>query len=310
MVTTLSGVNRDYSDVIIDGPWDHEFVSAHGARFHVVTAGMANSGPLITLVHTTPLMWWQWRHTIPALADAGWRVAALDMRGTGASDKPPTGYDQITRTRDVAGVIRSLGASKAIIVGHGLGAVTAWSMPSLQPAITVGVAALSAPHPARLHASLRTSLNKLPWRRLPALHLPSLGERTLTRPETMSRLFTRFGHQPVPGQVIDTYANALRIPFAAHNSLEPLRWYTKGIAGPVGRRYLQGVRTGITVPALQLQGAHDGLLRRELIAADSSALCSNLRFETISDAGFFLTEEVPNTVNDLLIDWLSKSFPQ
>lgn len=301
-------MNRDYSDVLIEGPWEHEFVSAHGGRFHVVTAGQASTRPLVVLLHSTPLFWWQWRHVIPALTEAGYRVAAMDMRGTGASDKPPSGYDQITLTRDVAGVIRSLGARNAVIVGHGLGAITAWSMPALQPAVTRGVAALSAPHPARLHTSLRASLHKRPVSRLAGLGIPSLGERRIARANTVSSVFDHLGHQPVPGQIVDVYANALRIPFAARGSLEPLRWYARGMPTPLGRRYYQAVRTGISVPALQLQGAHDGLLRREVIAADSMALCMNLRFEMISDAGFFLTEEAPDTVNGLLVDWLGKSF--
>ena len=58
----------------------------------------------------------------------------MDLRGYGASDKPPRGYDTLTLAADVAGVIRSLGESRAVVVGHGWGGWIAWSMPTLQPA--------------------------------------------------------------------------------------------------------------------------------------------------------------------------------
>jgi pimeloyl-ACP methyl ester carboxylesterase len=67
------------------------------------------------------------------------------------------------------------------------------------------------------------------------------------------------------------------------------------------------VRAPVQVPALQLQGALDGCLRRESAAVDASALCLNLRYEVLSNAGFFLPEEDPVTVNDILLDWLSDS---
>ena len=57
-------------------------------------------------------------------------MAAIDLRGYGASDKPPRGYDTFTLTADVASIVRSLGESSAVIVGHGWGGWIAWSMPT------------------------------------------------------------------------------------------------------------------------------------------------------------------------------------
>ncbi len=58
-----------------------------------------SSAPLVVLLHCFPQFWWAWRHQLEALGEAGYRVAAMDLRGTGASDKPPIGYDAPTRTR-------------------------------------------------------------------------------------------------------------------------------------------------------------------------------------------------------------------
>ncbi|WP_333810660.1 alpha/beta hydrolase [Timonella senegalensis] len=301
-------MNRDFSDVLTDGPWKHEFVSANGARFHVALAEPAQKpAPLVILLHAFPQFWWAWRNQIPALVDAGYRVAAMDMRGTGASDKPPTGYDMATRTRDVAGVIRSLGEQNAVIIGHGLGGATAWAMASLQPSVTRAVAALSAPHPAHVHTSTRTTLTRAAYAQISLFRVPTLAEKTLVKPEALAKMMNSWAHVKFSQQDIDVYANALGIPFAAHNSLEPMRWYKHSLPTPLGRRFLQSVRTPVTIPALQLQGANDHQLRRESASVDASAFCMNLRYEVINDAGFFLPEEAPQAVNSIITDWLKDS---
>ena len=72
------------------------------------SAGDAGA-PLVVLLHGFPEFWWTWRRQLPALADAGFRAVAVDLRGYGDSDKPPRGYDLWTLAGDVAGLIRALG---------------------------------------------------------------------------------------------------------------------------------------------------------------------------------------------------------
>lgn len=69
------------SVVRIDGPWTHRDVAANGARFHITEAG---DGPLVLLLHGFPQFWWTWRHQLTALADAGFRAVAMDLRGWAA----------------------------------------------------------------------------------------------------------------------------------------------------------------------------------------------------------------------------------
>src|SRR5437016_1263164 len=94
------------SVAVVDGPWLHRDVSANGIRLHVAEAG---NGPLVVLLHGFPEFWWSWRHQLVALADAGDRVVAPDLRGYGASDKPPRGYDAVTLAGDIAGLVRAMG---------------------------------------------------------------------------------------------------------------------------------------------------------------------------------------------------------
>lgn len=298
-------MTTDFTDVLIPGNWQHEFVPANGARFHVALAGPRDSkAPLIMLLHSFPQFWWAWRHQLTGLAEAGYRVAAMDLRGTGASDKPPIGYDLQTRTRDTAGVIRSLGADRAVIVGHGMGGVVAWSMPALQPVVTTAVAALAAPHPARMHSSLRSMLTRRAIRRLSFLQLPTLPERALTRSDLVSQILRARPEFEWPDGAIDTYTNAIKVPFAAHSSLEAVRWYARAMPTGSGRRFLSAVRAPIDVPALQLQGAEDPIVCPEVADADSSALCRSLRYEKLPNVGHYLPEEAPERVTEILLDWL------
>src|SRR5660397_243188 len=211
----------DASTLLIDGPWRHRFVPANGARFHVALAGPDdNDAPLVVLLHGMPEFWWAWRYQLPVLAGAGYRVVAMDLRGTGASDKPPQGYDVPTLTSDVAGVIRSLGAQDAVVVGHGVGGTVAWSMPALQPTVTRAVGAVSALHPLRMHtaAVARAMLTRTSARRLAFAQLPYFPERRMTRGDLVPRVLADWG---APGwlttDVAATYRAAAQVPFAAHN---------------------------------------------------------------------------------------------
>ncbi|PZA19436.1 alpha/beta fold hydrolase, partial [Modestobacter versicolor] len=78
----------DATSVLLPGPWAHRDVSANGVRLHAAEAG---EGPLVLLLHGFPQFWWTWRHQLTGLAAAGLRVVAPDLRGYGASDKPPRG---------------------------------------------------------------------------------------------------------------------------------------------------------------------------------------------------------------------------
>src|SRR6266478_334308 len=68
-----------------DPCWNHHQATVNGVRLHFVEAG---TGPLVVLLHGFPEFWYSWRHQIPALASAGFRVLAPDLRGYNESDKP------------------------------------------------------------------------------------------------------------------------------------------------------------------------------------------------------------------------------
>ncbi|MDQ6684336.1 MAG: alpha/beta hydrolase [Pseudomonadota bacterium] len=121
------------------------------------------SGPLVLLCHGWPESWYSWRSQIEALAAAGWRVAAPDMRGYGGSSAPQA-VDQYTLLHligDLVGLVRALGERQAVIVGHDWGSVVAWHAALLRPDMFRAVAGLSVPYAPPSHTDLLSALHKL-----------------------------------------------------------------------------------------------------------------------------------------------------
>ena len=86
----------------------HRIVDADGTRIHLVEQG---EGPLVLLVHGFPESWYSWRHQLPALADAGFRAVAIDVRGYGRSSSPAAveAYGMLAHVADNLGVVAALG---------------------------------------------------------------------------------------------------------------------------------------------------------------------------------------------------------
>src|SRR5262249_30179383 len=98
----------------------HRFLQANGIRTHAAECG---SGPLVLLCHGFPESWYSWRHQLGALAEAGFRAVAPDLRGYAQTDRPEAleAYD-IFHLTDLVGLVNALGETTAAIVGHDWGA--------------------------------------------------------------------------------------------------------------------------------------------------------------------------------------------
>lgn len=295
----------DSADTLIRGPWTHRFVAANGARFHVAEAG---DGPLVLLLHGFPQFWWSWRHQLPALAGAGYRVVAMDLRGYGSSDKPPRGYDTMTSATDVAGVIKALGETEAVVVGQGWGAWVAWSMPGLAPEQTRAIATLSMGHPLVMRRALtRGGKQRRAWRRVFEFQVPMRPERQLTREDLVADLLQEWS---APGgsfpeeETADVYRRAIRVPFVAHSAMEYYRWALRSLPRSDGRRFASGVEDAIAVPVLSLHGEQDPFVLMPSVLASHRRVSGPLRFDLVPEAGHFLPEEAPEPVNQALLSWL------
>ncbi len=124
---------------------DHQYLQAGDVTLHLVCAG---EGPLVVLCHGYPGLWYSWRHQIPVLAAAGYRVVAMDMRGYGRSSRP-TGREHYSLDRtsaDVLAVFDHFDAEQAVLFGHDFGANLAWYVAVHHPQRLRGVGSLCVPY--------------------------------------------------------------------------------------------------------------------------------------------------------------------
>jgi pimeloyl-ACP methyl ester carboxylesterase len=122
----------------------HRIVRTNGIDMHVVEQG---TGPIVVLCHGFPESWYSWRHQIAALAAAGYRVVAPDMRGYGCTDRPPAieDYTLFHLIGDLVGLLDALGCEQAVVAGHDWGAPVAWHAALLRPDRFRAVIGLSVP---------------------------------------------------------------------------------------------------------------------------------------------------------------------
>jgi pimeloyl-ACP methyl ester carboxylesterase len=280
----------------------HRSVDVHGLRLHCVGAGV---GPLVVLLHGFPEFWYAWRHQIPALVDAGYRVVAPDLRGYNTSDKPPRVRDYRPRVlvQDVADLILALDAGSAAVAGHDWGGAIAWLLATWHPERVQRLVVLNAPHPIRFLAGLRSPRQlRRSWYML-AFQLPWLPER-LMRVRDFQALRRALRRQPArPGaftpEDIDRYVAAAARPGAMRAAINYYRAAAR--ANPLAQAHsLRRVER----PTLIIWADQDRYLGRELVEPDPTWV-PNARVEHIAEASHWLQADAPERVNQLMVDFLS-----
>ncbi|MBM3140448.1 MAG: alpha/beta hydrolase [Chloroflexi bacterium] len=283
----------------VDERVTHHEARVNGVRLHYVEAG---TGPLVVLLHGFPEHWYSWRHQIPALADAGFRAAAVDLRGAGASERPrgARAYRVETLADDVTALVEALGEERAALLGHDWGGGVAWVAAMRDPARVERLAILNAPHPDRFARSLRRprqalrswyiGLFQLPW--LPEVGLRTRGYRALRR---------AFERDARPGAFtpadVDRLVAAAAEPGALTAMLNPYR--------ALRRRPSEATAllARVEQPVLVIWGERDPYLGRELAQVEPR-WAPRARTVRLPEAGHFVHAEEPERVNHLLVDFL------
>ncbi|MGH3797714.1 MAG: alpha/beta fold hydrolase [Pseudonocardiaceae bacterium] len=299
----------DPGSVRIPGPWTHRDISANGIRLHVVEAG---TGPLVLLLHGFPEFWWSWRHQLPALAAAGHRAVAVDLRGYGDSDKPPRGYDLWTLSGDVAGLVRALGERQADLVGQDWGGILGWCTAALHPRVVRSVTALAAPHPlAMLQALLRDPAQRSASSYMAGFQAPWLPERNLTRERAaqVERILRRWaGPQWCASSEFATVAardrEAMLIPGAAHCALEYYRFLGRSQFRFDGLRLSRAVDRAARAPVLQVHGADDPCLLERTARRSGWWAGNGFSYEVLPGVGHFVQQEAPEHTTTLITKFL------
>lgn len=293
------------SAVLVDGPWAHREISANGARFHIVEAG---TGPLVLLLHGFPEFWWSWRHQLVGLAAAGFRAVAPDLRGYGASDKPPRGYDAYTLSADVAGMVRALGEREAVLVGADWGGALAWSVAALHRQVVRTLVVVAMPHPLRLRTALATNRGGQlsAARHIAALQVPRLAERRLLDGDAalVGHLLNGWGGADFPDPETERRCReAIQIPGVAHCASEYFRWAVRSQSRPSGHHFARLLRNPITAPTLHLHGAADPCMLAATAMGSGRYVAGRYEWRLLAGVGHFPHQEQPALITEALCRW-------
>jgi len=290
----------------IPGPWQHRHVAANGARFHVAEAGPAD-GPLVLLLHGFPEFWWAWRDQLPALAAAGYRAVAMDLRGYGGSDKTPNGYDPLTLAQDVSGVVKALGARSAVLVGHSWGGYVGWATAALHAREVSALCTVSAPHPAEMLRAFRPG--SVAVRHVLAMQTPWRPERRLADPATgflrhHLRSWSSPGSAFPDDAAVATYQRAISVWPSSHCALEYHRWLFRSRLRADGRRFGRLMRPPVAQPVLAVAGADDPAVPVEALTRSAGHVAGEMCERVLAGVGHFPHEERPAEFTRLLLEWL------
>jgi epoxide hydrolase 4 len=270
-------------------------------RLHHVEAGPID-GPAVVLLHGFPDFWYSWRHQIPALAAAGFRVIAPDMRGYNLSSKPPgiRAYEAGRLAGDIRDLIRERALERAYLAGHDWGAAVAWVVAMRHPEVLERLAILNVPHPRRMLAALRRPSRQLlrSWYMF-FFQLPWLAERAVGAGDWWMLRYS-FEHDARPGAFtpadIDRYREAWSQPGAVEAMLG---YYRATIRRPPSTR--GAGFTPVQARTLVIWGERDRALGAELAEPRHEDVPNLDRVVRLPEASHWVQHDEPDRVSELLI---------
>lgn len=279
-----------------------EFISANGIRFHYLTDG---AGPLVILLHGFPQFSYEYRHLVPALAQAGYRAVAPDMRGFGDTSRPPRIEDYALQTlgEDVAALIDAFGEPKAHVLGHEWGGLVAAEAALSHPDKVDRLILVNGPPAITLGRAIHHS-----WRQrirssyVLFYRIPRLPEWWLTAKHgwVMQPLLSDAAFSI---EDVAAYRDAICRPRAAWAGLAYYRSIAQTIKDDANR--LRGKR--ITSPALILWGERDRTLRRDLAVRLDTQFTTPPRKVFFPDVGHWVIEARPDEIARMVIGFIDEN---
>lgn len=285
-------------------------LTANGLRFHAIADGPAD-GPLVLLLHGFPELSVSWRHQLPALAAAGFRAVAPDLRGYGRTEKKGP-YDWRTLSDDIAALVRALGREKAVIVGHDWGGAVAWGVAAFHPEVVERLVVLNCPHPAALAREIATNPRQL-RKSLYMLffQLPWLPERLLSRDHAGAIVRSLKGGSHVRGTWTKESLAPYREAFSDVSSAAAALAYYRSAFRHAWQIQRDARAHPIKARTLVLWGREDRFLSVESLRPDVMgelvAPGTIVSLEYVEGAGHFVQNEAPDEVNRKLVAWLGSA---
>lgn len=312
---------------------EHCFVTTNGIRMHYVEQG---SGPLVVLCHGWPESWYSYRHQIPALAAAGFHVVAPDQRGYGQTDRPEPieAYHILNLVGDIVGLVNSLHAEPAIIVGHDWGAPVAWNSALLRPDLFRAIALLSVPYFPRASTrptdgmkamagdqnfyqlyfqepgKVEKELDEDPRRTMAMILYSASGDPP---PEerwqflfAKTKKFIESGVVPkkLPAWLTEADLDFFAGEFKRAGFRGGINWYRNADRNWELTAFLDGAK--LCQPSMFAAGEHDVVLKMFPPAFEmAGAFAPNLKTKVlIPGAGHWIQQERPREINELLLEFM------
>ena len=261
----------------------------NGIEMNVIIEGQ---GPDLLLVHGFPDSIAVWRHQIPALVAAGYRVIAPDQRGFGLTEaqRETKAYAIENYVADLAALLDALGLKKVLLVGHDWGAAVCWKFCMRHPERVDRYVAVSVGHPA---AYAKGPLKqKIKAYYIIFFQIKGLSEWMVTRANWwLWRRRIRYDPEferwkaelSRPGRL----TAAINI-YRANLKLMLLQNWPK-----------------VTVPVMGVWGEGDVALVEEQMIASEKYVSASWRYERIGDrSGHWLMLSAPDKFNAVLLDYL------
>jgi pimeloyl-ACP methyl ester carboxylesterase len=280
-----------------------DYITTNGIQMHYASAG---EGPLVILLHGFPEFWYSWRHQIPALAAAGFRVVAPDLRGWGKTDKPKgvESYRWETLLKDIDGLRQALGSDQAHLVGHDWGGALAWGYAATYPSHVGRLAVLNCPHPKAFRRLLKSSWKQLfkSWY-IAFFQIPWLPE-TLTRLSDYRAIRAQLARTVHPKAMseldLELYLENVRQPGALTAGINYYRAMGRHGAGNLGIGRVK-------VPTRLIWGERDAYLERDGAELSKGWAPPGTQVKYIADAGHWVQLDRPDLVNRWLIEFFQSN---
>lgn len=289
----------------------------------VTTAG--GDGPAVILLHGFPEIAYSWRHQIPALADAGYRVLAPDQRGYGFSDAPPdvADYGIFELAGDITALALAHDIDEFVLVGHDWGAILAAQYALFRPDMLRGLVLMSVPFRRREDISLIKFLtdNDPDGDFAYMLAFQEEGVEALPDADPISFLRSVHWNEAAAGPARGEEAPDGLPPHLSEGDMEAYAraFMRSGFRGGINwyrnlQQNWQATRpwhqAAITVPTLFVGGAEDFVIKNLLaVGADANEAFgenhTDLRDVVIvENAGHWVQQESPEQVNEALLSFL------
>jgi pimeloyl-ACP methyl ester carboxylesterase len=276
----------------------HRRVRARGLDFHVAEAGEGDD--VVLCLHGWPQHWYEWRHLMPALAAAGHRVLAMDLRGFGWSDAPPRGYEKENMADDVLAVLDELGLERVKLVGHDWGGWIGFLLALKAPKRFERYLALNILHPWVGLRDMAPNLWRF-WYQWMILS-PGIGYGLHRSGRFIPRVLV--GGSSVKevwdDETVHAFSDSFTRPDYARAGVQMYRVFNLKEVPPMMRgRYL---RMRLTVPTLVLFGEDDFAIRPELLDGHGDH-ADEFRVERVHGCGHFIADERPDLVAERAVEF-------